>query len=52
MFDDVLPTVCLDHLRFIPCRRCKYGDEMHWSNDPDDVARVAAYHHAKSLEEE
>lgn len=47
MFDDgTLVTVCLRHLRFIPCRRCG-GDDSdidYWSSADEDVATVQEYH--------
>lgn len=35
---DDLPTVCLTHQRFVPCR-----SGCHLSSDPGDVAAVRAY---------
>ena len=36
-YDSDEPTVCPVHLRFVPCRRCKRGEEV-YSTDPVDVA--------------
>ena len=42
LFDDETPpTVCLAHMRFVPCRR---DGDHEISTDPVDVARVNAYH--------
>lgn len=35
-------TVCPVHLRFVPCRRCKPGEEK-YSTDPADVERTRRY---------
>ena len=35
------PTVCVPHMRFIPCRK---DDGCRLSDDPEDVAHVEAYH--------
>ena len=32
-------TVCPEHLRFAPCRRCAPG-QARYSTDPDDVRRT------------
>lgn len=38
-------TVCLTHLRFIPCRKgYKYGDCV-FSSDPEDIQAVYEHHH-------
>jgi hypothetical protein len=36
------PTVCPEHLRFVPCRRCQPGNEK-FSSDPADVERTRRY---------
>ena len=38
------PTVCPDHLRFVPCRHCEPGQEK-FSTDPVDVGRVLPCSH-------
>jgi hypothetical protein len=39
-----LTTVCPEHLRFVPCRRCEPGEEKH-STDPHDVERTIRFQH-------
>jgi hypothetical protein len=38
---DILATVCVNHLRFMPCRS---QDGSHsYSTNPEDIARVTAH---------
>lgn len=45
--DPVELTVCPVHLRFVPCRRCKPGEEK-YSTDPADVERAVKFHSKSS----
>jgi hypothetical protein len=40
---DATPTVCMTHLRFIPCRK---SGGHYYSSDPQDVTRVLHHHSA------
>lgn len=42
VYEDDPVTVCPEHLRFVPCRRCTPGQEKH-STDPTDVERTRQY---------
>lgn len=43
-YDDDAVYVCMEHMRFAPCRRCMVNDElMIVSCDPEDVAKVREY---------
>lgn len=42
--DQTPATVCLSHLRFVPCRSCNLDeDDLWWSTNPKDIAAVASY---------
>lgn len=53
LYDDGGLTVCTEHKRFVPCRRCdrehrEYRElyetvSKRWSNDPEDVEAVRLY---------
>lgn len=49
MFEDdgTETTVCMEHLRFIPCRHCDEPTIEFWSTDPDIIRVVAAYQEGK-----
>lgn len=42
------PTVCVEHLRFVPCRRCLYVEPatVAYSDAVEDIQRVREYHEA------
>lgn len=43
-FDKNLPLVCMDHLRFVPCRVCDSSAEKgRHSSDPKDIQYVLTY---------
>lgn len=41
-YNDDGPTVCPEHLRFVPCRRCEPGQEK-FSTDSADVDRTRRF---------
>ena len=50
--DDTVATVCLEHQRFVPCRRCGEPNPQVWSTDMFDVEAVRDLQTRRSMLDE